>query len=1151
MKHRICALLAGALAFLSCAISLAQQPAGNQAAPKEGSAPQKQAWTFEQALEQWSRSPHDPYLQYVVLQLARRQNALAAATQEIERQVARPSRLGRAESVDLFSLFTGALAVQESLQLDAMSAEEGAAPVPSRRRFTPQAKVGTPAPERKSVQISELHGPTIKSHPWDAMLAGKKPEVSPLSQLVPEDFYWVEFHSLAKLLDALEISDLWGTHLLNQAAQEARTQRAGDRIKRQLAVASDPLMKPFYDLAVDEVAAAGSDLFLREGSDVTLLFHLKQPQVFKARMDQFLSKALKERPDAKQTSGTIAGVEYVHVESADRDVNVFAAYPAPDVHVRSNSRVAFERVLETIRGRTADGKTVRRLGDSSEFAYIRTLFPRRAAEEDGFVYLSDPFIRRLVGPELRLTEQRRVLCYNHLRMIAHAALLYQSEQGKPPGSLDELVKAECCPGPFNTGPWRCPDGGTYTLSADGTSGVCSHHGGAHSLRPCCEIPVAEVTAPEADSYNAFLEAYNQYWRTFFDPIALRLQITPHRYRLETIVLPLIDNSIYTALAQSLGGQPEPLDALPVPKRNIFSMAVRFNKEVLLRQAGLMDESADDSKTPGAGTARTTPADIQCANSLRQIGLAMHNYHDAYGRFPSAATHDRQGKPLLSWRVQLLPFLEQESLYKEFRQDEPWDSEQNKKLIARMPVIYRCPAHAKLPAGKTAYVVPLGKDTMFTGAGQGSRLSDVPDGVSNTLLMVEADSENAVIWTKPDDVLYDANKPAAKLSRQHHGYFPALFADGSVHFLRDSIDKGTLRALFTRAGGEVVSLRPEDELARFATYEERSLIPGLSREQVERLGLQKFLSRGIGNQIGLHAYDATPLFDFNLPAFLGMSMGSFRGSGPGSDRPEVLLGGFVIASLTSPVYLSMPVNDAKIVDHFIDGLDDLVAARAREPERSFLPVEFDFYKYQPDIDKSRTIRVFAVRVGPVKWRIFWARIGAGLYIASKPFILDDLISREAVSKSLAEGDESPRGHGMVRMRAAHWDKVLPEFRLGWAENNRAACVANLASLSAVARSLSASQPAAGDASRASKRIRERAERMHTVQFFCPDGGRYELAPDGQSIVCSVHGSAAAPRQRSVPEESSPLSKLMSTFADLTATLTFRDDGLHAVIVVERK
>src|ERR671935_2781354 len=106
-------------------------------------------------------------------------------------------------------------------------------------------------------------------------------------------------------------------------------------------------------------------------------------------------------------------------------------------------------------------------------AYIRTLMPRGAKEEDGFIYLSDPFIRRLVGPQLKLTERRRVLCYNHLRMIGHAALLYRTQHGKVPGSLEELAKAGCAPGEFGKGDLVCPDGGRYALADDGLTGTCS------------------------------------------------------------------------------------------------------------------------------------------------------------------------------------------------------------------------------------------------------------------------------------------------------------------------------------------------------------------------------------------------------------------------------------------------------------------------------------------------------------------------------------------------------------------------------------------------------------------------------------------------------------------------------------------------------
>ena len=212
--------------------------------------------------------------------------------------------------------------------------------------------------------------------------------------------------------------------------------------------------------------------------------------------------------------------------------------------------------------------------------------PRGAKEEDGFVYLSDPFIRRLVGPQVKLAERRRVLCYNHLRMIGHAALFHLTQHGKPPESLAELAKAHSAPGEFGKGRLACPDGGEYTLAPDGLTAVCSHHGHAHTLIPCCEIPLTEVTGDEAEEYKSFLAGYNQYWRTYFDPIAVRIQVRPTRYRIETIVLPLIDNSVYSVLAQATAGPPSPLDVLPIPKRNIFSVAVRFNKLAVARFLGV-------------------------------------------------------------------------------------------------------------------------------------------------------------------------------------------------------------------------------------------------------------------------------------------------------------------------------------------------------------------------------------------------------------------------------------------------------------------------------------------------------------------------------------------------------------------------------------
>ena len=153
------------------------------------------------------------------------------------------------------------------------------------------------------VEIASLTGPTINSHPWDEMLAGKKPDVGPLARKVPADFFFAEFGSLVKLLDVLDSGDLWSKHLLHQTAGEARSQQVGERLKRQLAVETNPLVRPFYDLVVEEVAVTGSDLFFNEGSDLTLLFQFKQPAVFKARMDGFLQSAEKADKTIQRSTG--------------------------------------------------------------------------------------------------------------------------------------------------------------------------------------------------------------------------------------------------------------------------------------------------------------------------------------------------------------------------------------------------------------------------------------------------------------------------------------------------------------------------------------------------------------------------------------------------------------------------------------------------------------------------------------------------------------------------------------------------------------------------------------------------------------------------------------------------------------------------------
>jgi hypothetical protein len=211
--------------------------------------------------------------------------------------------------------------------------------------------------------------------------------------------------------------------------------------------------------------------------------------------------------------------------------------------------------------------------------------------------------------------------------------------------------------------------------------------------------------------------------------------------------------------------------------------------------------------PGVQAAREAARRTQGMNNLQQFALAMLNYESTHNALPPAAICDKEGKPLLSWRVAILPYLDQEELYDEFHLDEPWDSEHNKKLLERMPKIYASPGDDAAKPGTTRYLVPTGEGTVFPKPDEQTSLDGVSgsDGCATTLLIVEAEAAKAVPWTKPEDLAVDPKQPHAGLKNARPTGFLAVFVDGHVQIIPGDVAADVLNAMFTRDGGEQVEL----------------------------------------------------------------------------------------------------------------------------------------------------------------------------------------------------------------------------------------------------------------------------------------------------------------------------------------------------------
>jgi hypothetical protein len=481
--------------------------------------------------------PQETFFQYCLLQSGER---YGIKTPTLER-----AEFNRAEvEASLYDAMTGSLAIQEVLQSQVL---------------TGGSRVGD-----LSVHVSELQPPSLTSLPYAKLLEEKLakkqlPQPHEVTRLIPEDQYFLHFNTIRAANELLDLANNWGNSLLRLFTVRAQDNRLQEKLDEQLCLRRGPLTRLFADGVVAEMAVTGADPFVLEGTDVTVLFRLKQPEAFEKMADGWLADTRKKYPELVERDFNYRGHKVAARYTGDRQVSSFVVRHGPYV-VYSNSHRAVRNLVDTVTGKG------RALYDALDYRYVTTLLPPGKGAGAGYFFASEAFVKRLVGPQAKIAEKRRLQCFNNLVMLNNASLFYRLEHGKGPVSLSQLAEERF----VDLNKVVCPHGGVYALDAKHDTCTCSLHNRLKYLTPNTELSVLKVSAAERDEYGRYRQRYEQFWQGAFDPIAVRITMA-RRVKLELCVLPFANGSLYRELRSWVDNRPQPIDTRRIARSAVVSL----------------------------------------------------------------------------------------------------------------------------------------------------------------------------------------------------------------------------------------------------------------------------------------------------------------------------------------------------------------------------------------------------------------------------------------------------------------------------------------------------------------------------------------------------------------------------------------------------
>lgn len=410
----------------------------------------------------------------------------------------------RGETTDMMGVLGGRAALRETLQLQALQLSEGSAV--------------------RSVPIERVTGVEVKSHPFEEMLAGRPGGRYAMAEVVPHDRFFVGISKPEALLPLLDEGAAFLARVGAGATGRALEYGLKQRYMEQLGV-SEPMLRVLVEHhAIEEVALFSPDLFYADGTEVTAIVRMQGLAGITLLLKLMGVSALTDVPQAVKTAN--GGQAWWGMVA--------------DLIVVGTSRDEVRAALTL--GRCGGAGS---LGQSAEFRYMLTRVPP-TPQTRAYVYFSDPFIRRLVGPEVKIGQVRRLQEKARLQTVAHAAMLRAYLGGGEATHIEQLVDSGCLP-------QKVVRNGV-TLDADGIP-LSATYGPLPRMASLYASDLSTLTTNEVAAYSSYKEEYTRYWRRFFDPVAICVDEAGDELVATTYILPLLDNSLYEGVRQLVNSDP--------------------------------------------------------------------------------------------------------------------------------------------------------------------------------------------------------------------------------------------------------------------------------------------------------------------------------------------------------------------------------------------------------------------------------------------------------------------------------------------------------------------------------------------------------------------------------------------------------------------